>query len=52
MAALPHLSERDQAVLRSIFDPTATIAVNVVEDDGDKFAEDEEGKVLWNLFFD
>lgn len=44
MAALDNLSERDKAVLRSIFDPTATIAAEVVEDAGDKFFEDEEGK--------
>nr|XP_021188529.2 tetratricopeptide repeat protein 36 homolog [Helicoverpa armigera] len=42
MAALDHLSERDKAVLRSIFDPTATIAADVVEDVGDQFLEDEE----------
>ncbi|XP_022114705.1 tetratricopeptide repeat protein 36 [Pieris rapae] len=35
-----NLSERDRAVLRSIFDPTATIGD--VADDGDKFMEDEE----------
>ncbi|XP_075978335.1 tetratricopeptide repeat protein 36 homolog [Anticarsia gemmatalis] len=40
MAALEHLSERDKAVLRSIFDPTATIG-DVVEDEGDSFAEEE-----------
>ncbi|KAJ0176817.1 hypothetical protein K1T71_007996 [Dendrolimus kikuchii] len=33
-------SERDKAVLRSIFDPTATIAE--VADDGDTFAEDND----------
>ncbi|KAH9643564.1 hypothetical protein HF086_011345 [Spodoptera exigua] len=43
MAALDHLSERDKAVLRSIFDPTATIAADVVEDAADKFVEDEQG---------
>ncbi|XP_050560169.1 tetratricopeptide repeat protein 36 homolog [Spodoptera frugiperda] len=43
MAALDHLSERDKAVLRSIFDPTATIAADVVEDAAaDKFVEDDE----------
>lgn len=36
-----NLSERDQAVLRTIFDPTATIS-DVIEDEGDKFPEDEE----------
>ncbi|KAJ8731599.1 hypothetical protein PYW07_004763 [Mythimna separata] len=41
MAALDSLSERDKAVLRSIFDPTATIAPDV-EDAGDKFVEEEE----------
>ncbi|XP_047503623.1 tetratricopeptide repeat protein 36 isoform X1 [Pieris napi] len=35
-----NLSERDRAVLRSIFDPTATIGD--VADDGDKFGEEEE----------
>ncbi|CAH0715779.1 unnamed protein product, partial [Brenthis ino] len=40
MADLENLSERDRAVLRSIFDPTATIA-NVF-DEGDKFVEDED----------
>ncbi|CAK1554229.1 unnamed protein product [Leptosia nina] len=35
-----NLSERDRAVLRSIFDPTATIGD--VTDDGDKFVEDDE----------
>lgn len=39
--ALEHLSERDKAVLRSIFDPTATIAADVVEDVTDKFVEDD-----------
>ncbi|CAG9786551.1 unnamed protein product [Diatraea saccharalis] len=38
MAALEHLSERDKAVLRSIFDPTATIGD--VVDDGDTFEEE------------
>ncbi|CAG4940522.1 unnamed protein product [Parnassius apollo] len=39
MAGLENLSERDRAVLRSIFDPTATIGD--VVDEGDKFPEDE-----------
>lgn len=39
MAALENLSERDRAVLRSIFDPTATIAD--VGDVDDQFVEDE-----------
>ncbi|XP_068633605.1 tetratricopeptide repeat protein 36 [Battus philenor] len=39
MAALEQLCERDRAVLRSIFDPTATIAD--VADDGDDFPVDE-----------
>ena len=51
MAGVDNLSERDKAVLRSIFDPTATIAADVVEDAGDKFVDDEEGKVLGRLFF-
>ncbi|KAM3962678.1 tetratricopeptide repeat protein 36 homolog [Aphomia sociella] len=38
---LENLSERDKAVLKSIFDPTATIAQ--VEDHGDRF--EEEGEV-------
>ncbi|XP_049873085.1 tetratricopeptide repeat protein 36 homolog [Pectinophora gossypiella] len=41
MADLEGLSERDRAVLRSIFDPTATIAADVV-DDGDSFPEESE----------
>lgn len=45
MSGLENLSERDRAVLRSIFDPTATIGD--VADDGDSFEEDEgESKVL------
>ncbi|XP_059058426.1 tetratricopeptide repeat protein 36 homolog [Achroia grisella] len=40
MAGLENLSERDKAVLRSIFDPTATIAQ--VVDDGDQFDDNEE----------
>ncbi|KAL4705913.1 hypothetical protein ACJJTC_017495 [Scirpophaga incertulas] len=40
MAALEHLSERDKAVLRSIFDPTATIGD--VVDNGDTFEQEEE----------
>ncbi|XP_026761887.1 tetratricopeptide repeat protein 36 homolog [Galleria mellonella] len=39
-AGLENLSERDKAVLRSIFDPTATIAQ--VVDDGDRFEEDDD----------
>ncbi|CAH2048399.1 unnamed protein product, partial [Iphiclides podalirius] len=39
MAALDNLSERDKAVLRCIFDPTATIG-DVVED-GDNFPDEE-----------
>lgn len=39
MSGLENLSERDRAVLRSIFDPTATIGD--VADDGDSFEEDE-----------
>lgn len=46
MAALDNLSERDKAVLRSIFDPTATIAADVVEDSGDQFLADDEGRSL------
>lgn len=42
MAGLENLSERDKAVLRSIFDPTVTIAADVV-DDGDNFVEEDEG---------
>ncbi|XP_053609014.1 tetratricopeptide repeat protein 36 [Plodia interpunctella] len=42
MAGLENLSERDRAVLRSIFDPTATIGD--VVDDGDNFPEDEQSK--------
>ncbi|XP_038210110.1 tetratricopeptide repeat protein 36 [Zerene cesonia] len=38
--AVDNLSERDRAVLRSIFDPTATIGD--VVDEGDKFIEDDE----------
>ncbi|CAH2265155.1 tetratricopeptide repeat protein 36 homolog [Pararge aegeria] len=38
MAGLENLSERDRAVLRSIFDPTATIGD--VADDGDSFLND------------
>ncbi|CAG4955857.1 unnamed protein product [Colias eurytheme] len=38
--AVDNLSERDRAVLRSIFDPTATIGD--VVDDADKFVEDDE----------
>ncbi|XP_004925180.1 tetratricopeptide repeat protein 36 isoform X2 [Bombyx mori] len=38
--ALDNLSERDRAILRSIFDPTATIGD--VADDGDTFAEEDE----------
>jgi hypothetical protein len=41
MAGLEQLSERDRAVLRSIFDPTATIGD--VVDNGDTF--EEEGKI-------
>ncbi|RVE40683.1 hypothetical protein evm_014667 [Chilo suppressalis] len=41
MAALEHLSERDKAVLRSIFDPTATIGDSVV-DNSDTFEKEEE----------
>ncbi|XP_013187907.1 tetratricopeptide repeat protein 36 [Amyelois transitella] len=40
MAGLENLSERDRAVLRSIFDPTATIGD--VIDDGDTFPKDDE----------
>ncbi|XP_041979412.1 tetratricopeptide repeat protein 36 [Aricia agestis] len=40
MSGLEHLSERDRAVLRSIFDPTATIGD--VADDGDQFVDDDE----------
>ncbi|CAH2096484.1 unnamed protein product [Euphydryas editha] len=40
MAGLENLSERDRAVLRSIFDPTATIGD--VVDDGDSFEDDED----------
>ncbi|XP_050351042.1 tetratricopeptide repeat protein 36 homolog [Nymphalis io] len=40
MADLENLSERDRAILRSIFDPTATIGD--LADDGDKFIEDED----------
>lgn len=40
---MENLSERDRAVLRSIFDPTATIGD--VVDDGDNF-EDEPGMFL------
>ncbi|KAI5646638.1 hypothetical protein NE865_01572 [Phthorimaea operculella] len=41
MAGMEGLSERDKAVLKSIFDPTVTIAADV-NDDGDSFpAEDE-----------
>ncbi|CAH0585906.1 unnamed protein product [Chrysodeixis includens] len=40
--ALDNLSERDKAVLRSIFDPTVTIAADVVEDVKDQFVEDDE----------
>lgn len=39
MSGLENISERDRAVLRSIFDPTATIGD--VADDGDSFEEDE-----------
>lgn len=39
MSSLENLSERDRAVLRSIFDPTATIAD--VSEEGDQFVEDE-----------
>lgn len=46
--ALENLSDRDRAVLRSIFDPTATIGD--VADDGDKFVEDEEGRWLIKRF--
>lgn len=41
MSALDKLSERDKAVLRSIFDPTATIAE--VAEDEDTFTEESEG---------
>ncbi|XP_026327712.1 tetratricopeptide repeat protein 36 homolog [Hyposmocoma kahamanoa] len=41
MSGLENLSERDKAVLRSIFDPTVTIAANVV-DEGDNFVEEDE----------
>ncbi|XP_072948984.1 tetratricopeptide repeat protein 36 [Epargyreus clarus] len=44
MAGLENLSERDRAVLRSIFDPTATIAD--VADDGDNFAEEDEESTI------
>ncbi|KAI8436540.1 hypothetical protein MSG28_010071 [Choristoneura fumiferana] len=40
MAGLEGLSDRDKAVLRSIFDPTATIAD--VDVNGDTFAEEED----------
>ncbi|XP_045448387.1 tetratricopeptide repeat protein 36 [Melitaea cinxia] len=40
MSGLENLSERDRAVLRSIFDPTATIGD--VADDGDSFEEDQD----------
>lgn len=43
MDPFDNLSERDRAVLRSIFDPTATIGD--VVDDGDNFQE-EEGKLV------
>ncbi|XP_023936775.1 tetratricopeptide repeat protein 36 [Bicyclus anynana] len=42
MAGLENLSDRDRAVLRSIFDPTATIGD--VADDGDNFTTDDEDK--------
>ncbi|CAB3236571.1 unnamed protein product [Arctia plantaginis] len=42
MAALEHLSERDKAVLRSIFDPTATIGDIVEDADTDKFDEEDD----------
>lgn len=44
MSGLENLSERDKAVLRSIFDPTVTIAANVV-DEGDNFVEEDEGHI-------
>lgn len=44
MAGLENLSERDRAVLRSIFDPTATIGD--VADDGDTFVDDDQGKFI------
>ncbi|XP_034831722.1 tetratricopeptide repeat protein 36 [Maniola hyperantus] len=40
MAGLENLSDRDRAVLRSIFDPTATIGD--VADDGDNFVDDDQ----------
>lgn len=43
MAALEHLSERDKAVLRSIFDPTATIGDIVEDAETDKFVEEDDG---------
>ncbi|XP_050675943.1 tetratricopeptide repeat protein 36 [Leptidea sinapis] len=39
---MSELSDRDRAVLRSIFDPTATIAD--VVDDGDKFCDDDDAE--------
>lgn len=44
MAGLENLSERDRAVLRSIFDPTATIGD--VADDCDTFVDDDQGKFI------
>ncbi|CAG9562128.1 unnamed protein product [Danaus chrysippus] len=43
MSGFENLSERDRAVLRSIFDPTATIGD--VVDDGDHFLDDEDSEV-------
>ncbi|KAJ2948910.1 hypothetical protein O0L34_g5843 [Tuta absoluta] len=41
MSGLDGLSERDKAVLKSIFDPTVTIAAEI-NDDGDSFPPDDE----------
>lgn len=43
MAALDQLSDRDKAVLRCIFDPTATIGD--VAEDCDNFRDEEPGEI-------